>query len=263
MRSIDCELSGTTIVLLFVDNGIVYTASLGDSRAVLGSLAAVADVSKPRSNGSPKYFRKITCDRSFKATNLTVDQKPEHNEEMLRIRLSGGVVEKYTDAFGRSVGPYRVWSKDGQGPGLAMSRSLGDKLGKSCGVISVPIFQDRALEAGKDQYIVMASDGVWDVMDSIDVINFVEKWKGRCDRTGNDEYPATTGNCSIARLLCEEARYRWLGIAENERVAIDDISCVVVDFVGEQNKDSVVGEPGEQKLVKIESFNKAEMGEEE
>ena len=263
MATIDCELSGTTIVLLFIDNGIVYTASLGDSRAVLGSAAPVADVSKPRSDVTAKYFRKITCDRSFKACSLTTDQKPDLNEEMLRIRLSGGVVERYTDAFGRTVGPYRVWSKEGSGPGLAMSRSLGDKMGKSCGVISVPIFQDRVLVSGKDQYIVIATDGLWDVMDGIDAINFVERWKGRCERTGTCEYPATTSNCSISRLLCEEARYRWLGVAENERVAIDDITCIVVDFVGEQGKDTIVGEPGDQRLAKLESFNNSSRADED
>ena len=31
-------------------------------------------------------------------------------------------------------------------------------------------------------------------------------------------------------MVCEEARYRWLSIVEEEDVFIDDISCVVVEF---------------------------------
>lgn len=249
IANMDCELSGTTAVVLLIDGGIAYSASLGDSRAIIGTLSQVADVAHPRVN---KYFRRITTDRNFKAIPLTQDQKPEHNDEMMRIRMSGGIVEKYTDAFGRNVGPYRVWNKDGTGPGLAMSRSLGDKVAKACGVISLPLYLDRALTIGKDQYIVVASDGVWDVMDNIEVINFIDKWKGKCDSIGSDDYPAVLSNSSISRLLCEEARYRWYGVAEQERVAIDDISCVIMSFTVDECKDSVIAGEGETKLVKLE-----------
>ena len=59
-----------------------------------------------------------------------------------------------------------------------MSRSLGDKMAKSCGVISTPLFQERAI-GSKDQYIVIASDGVWDMLENIEVVNFIERWKGQ------------------------------------------------------------------------------------
>jgi hypothetical protein len=36
------------------------------------------------------------------------------------------------------LGPARVWLKDADIPGLAMSRSFGDKVAASCGVISEP-----------------------------------------------------------------------------------------------------------------------------
>lgn len=254
LQNMECDLSGTTIVMLYIDNNIIYCGSLGDSRAVLGMASEIGEDSKPNSHfTSNKYFRRIKSENNFKVVALTMDQKPENNDEMLRIRMSGGVVEKYTDAFGRSVGPYRVWNRDGSGPGLAMSRSLGDKMGKGCGVISSPVYLDRVLIPGRDQYIVIGSDGLWDVMENIEVIHFVDKWKGKCESIGNNEYPANNLNSSISRLLCEEARFRWLGIAEKERVAIDDISCIIVDFVTEDKRESVVAGPGEQKLIKIDS----------
>jgi len=37
-----------------------------------------------------------------------------------------------------SLGPYRVWLKTEQYPGLAMSRSIGDFVAASVGVISEP-----------------------------------------------------------------------------------------------------------------------------
>jgi hypothetical protein len=37
------------------------------------------------------------------------------------------------------MGPARVWHKDINVPGLAMSRSIGDLIAKNLGVISIPI----------------------------------------------------------------------------------------------------------------------------
>ena len=66
-------------------------------------------------------------------------------------------------------------------------------------------------------------------MENIEVINFVEKLKKICTNEF-DGFPAKPDNSSIARLLCEEARYRWFGIIEAEDVMTDDISCIIVDF---------------------------------
>lgn len=35
---------------------------------------------------------------------------------------------------------------------------------------------------------------------------------------------------SIAQLLCEEARVRWMAIAEYDEISIDDISVIVAEF---------------------------------
>lgn len=246
LTQLESSLSGTTIIITFISDGLVLTGSLGDSRAILGHLHPVSDTFKPKIN---KYFRQITTSRTFKVFPLTVDQKPENKEEESRIRKSGGLVYRFTDAFGRNVGPHRVWQGNGNGPGLAMSRSLGDKLAKGCGVIALPIFAEKRLLLGKDQYIVLASDGVWDVMDNIEVINFVEKFKGVCLNQANEDYPANPNNSSISRLLCEEARYRWLGLAQQERVSIDDISCIILDFAVDSNTESVLETDTDKKLV--------------
>ena len=52
--------------------------------------------------------------------------------------MMGGVVDKVKDKDGEKTGPYRVYIKDKDQPGLAMSRSFGDKKAKSCGVRSRP-----------------------------------------------------------------------------------------------------------------------------
>jgi serine/threonine protein phosphatase PrpC len=62
----------------------------------------------------------------------------------------------------------------GQGyPGLAMARSIGDRTGESVGVICEPILTEARLTGG-EQFLVACSDGIWDVMNNEDVVNFVQ-----------------------------------------------------------------------------------------
>ena len=42
----------------------------------------------------------------------------------------------FTDYMGNPIGPYRVWMQNIELPGLAMTRSFGDKIGVQAGVIS-------------------------------------------------------------------------------------------------------------------------------
>lgn len=53
----------------------------------------------------------------------------------------------------------RVWLPFDDAPGLAMARAFGDFCLKEYGVISMPEFSHRLLTE-KDQFIVLASDGV-------------------------------------------------------------------------------------------------------
>lgn len=53
----------------------------------------------------------------------------------------------------------RVWLPYDDAPGLAMARAFGDFCLKEYGVISIPEFSHQLL-TDKDQFIVLASDGV-------------------------------------------------------------------------------------------------------
>ena len=56
-----------------------------------------------------------------------------------------------------------MWIKGHDFPGLAMSRSLGDKLAHSVGVIPLPDVSEYKLNKDKNVYIVVnGSDGLWD-----------------------------------------------------------------------------------------------------
>ena len=53
-------------------------------------------------------------------------------------------------------------------PALAISRSFGDLIGRTCGVISSPSIEKVELE-GEDYILVICSDGVWDQVEPWEV----------------------------------------------------------------------------------------------
>ena len=50
-------------------------------------------------------------------------------------------------------------------PGLAVSRSFGDYLARSVGVLSDPEVTSHYLRKS-DRFLIIASDGIWDVVSS-------------------------------------------------------------------------------------------------
>lgn len=82
----------------------------------------------------------------------------------------------------QKLGPPRVWVLNQTYPGLAMSRSLGDVLAKKAGVIAEPEISSYTydpetvshhLRSIMPKWLVMASDGVWDVMSNEQVAHFL------------------------------------------------------------------------------------------
>ncbi len=57
----------------------------------------------------------------------------------------------------------RVWLKNEDTPGLAMSRSFGDSMACRVGVHAVPEVKMFELSP-EDQIVVLASDGVWEFL---------------------------------------------------------------------------------------------------
>jgi serine/threonine protein phosphatase PrpC len=238
---VDASYSGTTAVAVLIQKDRLYCAGIGDSRAVLGTSKPPEIVyAEQPPRGEDRMVlenvmrrRSVQVDHPLEAVQLTKDQKPEDPEELDRITKSGGVVRRLLDENGRNIGPWRVWRKDCSYPGLAMSRSLGDAVGAEIGVISVPHFSIHSIQE-EDAFIVCASDGLWDVMENSEVVDFVEAYRHSCIRGTfseiNNGILTKPENATIAQLLCEEARMRWLSIVEDEDVVIDDISCVVLEF---------------------------------
>ena len=177
--------SGSTVILTFISNNIIICANCGDSRAIL------------------------IVENENKVVPLSRDHKPDLPDEKKRIIESGGRVDQI---YG--MGPFRVWFKDADYPGLAMSRSIGDGYAHKVGVIDIPEIFELKIDEIKPKAIILASDGVFEFMKNEEIKNIVGKYYYNMDAQG----------CS--KEIVENSRNIW----ENSGFAIDDITCVVGFF---------------------------------
>jgi len=128
-------------------NASIVTANVGDARVVLS--------------------------RRGEAVELTEDHKPNSPTELARIEAAGGLVEWFgiTDPEGlvdggAGAGVYRV------NRNLAVARAIGDASEKPY-VSPEPDIRVERLQRGNDEFLVIATDGLWDVMSSEDAVEFV------------------------------------------------------------------------------------------
>lgn len=183
---IDCSSSGTTAVTVLKQGQDLVIANVGDSRAVLGSQDG---------------------DGSLIAVQLTTDLKPNLAREAERIRICKGRVFSLKN----EPGVPRVWLPKVNSPGLAMSRAFGDFCLKNYGVISVPDVSYHRI-THKDQFVVLATDGVWDVLSNKQVVSIV----------------ASAPRSSAARILVESAIQAWR--TNLPSIKVDDCSAVCLFF---------------------------------
>lgn len=77
--------------------------------------------------------------KGWVSINITRDHKPTEKDEADRIKSQGGRILPFRDEdTGEYVGPARVWIKEEDIPGLAMTRSFGDQCASTVGVCAEP-----------------------------------------------------------------------------------------------------------------------------
>ncbi|KDP26876.1 hypothetical protein JCGZ_18034 [Jatropha curcas] len=186
--NIDCYCSGTTAVTLIKQGHYLVVGNVGDSRAVLGTRDK---------------------DDSLVAIQLTVDLKPNLPAEAERIRKCKGRVFALQD----EPEVARVWLPNNDSPGLAMARAFGDFCLKDFGLISVPDISCRRLTEN-DEFIVLATDGVWDVLSNKEVVDIVASAPTRS---------------SAARALVESAVRAWRYKYPTSKVDDCAVVCLFLD----------------------------------
>ena len=185
---VDSSFSGSTCVSLFYTPEKLICANVGDSRCVIGKFDG----------------------KNWKSKNLSRDQKPSEQDEYERIINSGGRIESFKDENGNFIGPERVWLKDEDVPGLAMSRSFGDEIAHTVGVITEPEIKEY-LFLEEDKFIIIASDGLWEFISSDECIGMVKEFYLKDDIDAALNY------------LYKESSKRWI----MEEEVIDDITILM------------------------------------
>ncbi|XP_043245517.1 probable protein phosphatase 2C T23F11.1 [Amphibalanus amphitrite] len=163
------DLAGTTAVSVLIRDGTLYCANVGDSRAI-ASVGGQLEV-------------------------LSFDHKPNNKTEVERITAAGGWVE------GNRVNG-----------NLALSRALGDfifkrneeKTPEEQVVTAYPDVETRNIT--KDwEFIVMACDGIWDVLTNQEVLEFVRT------RIGQNMEPEDVCEELMTRCLAPDCQMGGLG----------------------------------------------------
>lgn len=209
---IDCFCSGTTAVTLIKQGQDLVIGNIGDSRAVLGT--------RDENN----------C---LAAIQLTVDLKPNLPSEKERIKRCKGRVFALRD----EPEVARVWLPNNDSPGLAMARAFGDFCLKDFGLISVPEVSYRHLTE-RDEFIVLATDGVWDVLSNKEVVGVIESAPARC---------------SAARCLVESAVKAWKCKYPTSKVDDCAVVCLFLTPDSAECMESyALGEEAEESLETTE-----------
>ncbi|KAK5824620.1 hypothetical protein PVK06_019401 [Gossypium arboreum] len=202
--SLDDSMSGTTAITVLVRGRTIYVANSGDSRAVIAQ----------------KRGKEIL------AVDLSIDQTPFRVDEMERVKLCGarvltldqieGLKNPDVQCWGTEEGddgdPPRLWVPNGMYPGTAFTRSIGDSIAETIGVVANP--EIVVLELTEDHpFFVLASDGVFEFLSSQTVVDMVAKYKDPRD--------------ACAAIVAESYRL-WL----QYETRTDDITVIVVHISG-------------------------------
>ncbi|KAK6944917.1 PPM-type phosphatase-like domain [Dillenia turbinata] len=177
------EIVGSTAVVVVLSGCQIITSNCGDSRAVL-------------------------C-RGNQTIPLTVDQKPDREDELKRIEGEGGKVINWNGA--------RVFGV------LAMSRAIGDRYLRPW-IVPVPeiTFMRRSDE---DECLILASDGLWDVMSNEEVGEVARRLLRRRRRI------VEADEISPAQVVADNLTELAYG-----RNSCDNISVIVVDLKSKKKR---------------------------
>ena len=192
------ELSGTTCVLLFILENKIICSNIGDSQCVL-----------------------FYCSNEDRWTHeiISIIHKPDNPKEKERILEYGGLIHPYYDENGIFEGPDRVYVKNKTYPGLCLTRSIGDILGEEVGIISEPDIIIKNIDS-TCKYIILASDGLWDMVKPYDASRIVNPYFKKGDPEG------------ACNALLKRANKNW----EKDGSDRDDITIIII-FIGEPNKE--------------------------
>ena len=184
----DINFSGSTCIIVFQIGKYIICSNVGDSRAIL-------------------------IKENYEIVELSKDHKPEDENEKIRIKKMGGIISQCNDLYddGKEGGPFRIWVKGCDYPGIAMSRSIGDKIAHDIGVISEPEILNFNIDE-KSKCILIGSDGIWQYLKNEKVLEIIRP------------FIAEKNAEKSVKEIIRKASLAWI---ENDSI-VDDITISVI-----------------------------------
>ena len=192
----DITQSGSTSIMVFLLDYVLICSNVGDSQCFLFNCSS----------------EDLWIYESLSKQHLPTDEK-----EKKRIIENGGEIHPYYEEDGIFEGPDRIYAKNKIYPGLIMSRTIGDLEAKKIGVISEPEIILKKID-NNSKYLVIGSDGLWDVIKPYDIIRMARPFFNKGDIKG------------ITQTLMKKAVNQWTKNQEER----DDIT-IIVAFIGIPN----------------------------
>lgn len=134
---------GSTAVLVLIIGAHIFCANVGDSRAVL-------------------------C-RNGKAYNLSYDHKASRQDEVERIKEKGGIVE-----YGRVGNKLAITRSFGDFQFKSKTNEKGEKIRNDM-ITSEPEIRYTNYDPKDDDFILLASDGLFDIFTSQKAVDFIRE----------------------------------------------------------------------------------------
>ncbi|KAL9293340.1 putative protein-serine/threonine phosphatase [Arabidopsis thaliana] len=187
LEAVFSETVGSTALVALVCSSHIVVSNCGDSRAVLL--------------------------RGHEAMPLSVDHKPDREDEYARIENAGGRVIQWPGAGALVLGVHQ------------MSRSIGDRFLKPYMIPEPEVtFTQRSRE---DECLILASDGLWDVMNNEDACEMARRrilmWHKK------NSAPPLAGRGKGTDPACQAAA-DYLSMLALEKGSKDNISIIVIDL---------------------------------
>ncbi|RZR93380.1 hypothetical protein BHM03_00021874 [Ensete ventricosum] len=227
--SLDDGMSGTTAITILVRGRTIYVANAGDSRAVIAEKRG----------------------KDIVAVDLSLDQTPFRSDELERVKNCGARVltldqieglknpdvQCWGDEEGDDGDPPRLWVQNGMYPGTAFTRSIGDSIAESIGVIATPeIF---VMELTQDHpFFVIASDGVFEFLSSQAVVDMAHIEQALHDHFLFRRLTDSQRHVLLDCMRRVDVKPGDVVVQQGGEVSVGDVVCAVFT---KENFDSVIG----------------------
>ncbi|CAN4098160.1 unnamed protein product [Withania somnifera] len=184
-------ISGSTATIVLWMNWKTLVGNLGDSKALLCSRTHFDEDNEGLTSTDNCSLNLCNLVTGFQAEELTRDHHPDRDDEKARIEAAGGFVSV--------VGVPQV------NDGLAVSRSIGDIYFKRYGVAAEPEVTGWRRLSTEDQYVVIASDGIFEEASPRDVCDILRKRHAKVDKTSTCSSFCPSSSSSLADCIVYKA----------------------------------------------------------